>query len=62
MTTCRNVTLGRRRSGRRWQKVSKDSGHEMYCTILSIIETYKRWDMRILANIKELFLGNPAIC
>lgn len=39
----------------------KDSGHEMYCTILSIIETLKRRNMGIIANIKKVFMGTPAI-
>lgn len=39
----------------------KESGHEMYCTILSVIETLKRRDMGIIENIKKLFLGTPAI-
>lgn len=39
----------------------KDSGHEMYCTILSIIETLKRRGMAMLENIRDLFMGTPAI-
>ena len=39
----------------------KESGHEMYCNILTIIETLKRRDMAILENIKKLFMGTPAI-
>ena len=39
----------------------KESGQEMYCNILSIIETLKRRDMGILENIKKLFMGTPAI-
>lgn len=39
----------------------KDSGHEMYCSILTIIETLKRRKMGIIENIKKLFLGTPAI-
>lgn len=39
----------------------KDSGHEMYCSILSIIETLKRRKMGMLENIKKLFMGTPAI-
>ncbi len=39
----------------------KESGHEMYCTILSVIETLKRRDMGIIENIKKLFMGTPAI-
>ena len=39
----------------------KDSGHEMYCTILTIIETLKRRNMRLIENVKKLFIGTPAI-
>ena len=39
----------------------KASGNEMYCSILSIIETLKRREMAILENIKCLFMGTPAI-
>ncbi len=39
----------------------KDSGHEMYCSILTIIETLKRRGMGLLENIKKLFMGTPAI-
>lgn len=39
----------------------KESGHEMYCTILSVIETLKRRNMGIIENIKKLFMGTPAI-
>ena len=39
----------------------KDSGHEMYCSILTIIETLKRRKMGIIENIKQLFAGTPAI-
>lgn len=39
----------------------KVSGHEMYCSILTIIETLKRRKMGIIENIKKLFLGTPAI-
>lgn len=39
----------------------KDSGHEMYCSILSIIETIKKRKMGMLENIKKLFMGTPAI-
>ena len=38
----------------------KESGNEMYCNILTIIETLKRSDMPILENIKKLFMGTPA--
>lgn len=39
----------------------KESGHEMYCNILTLIETLKRRDMALLENIKKLFIGTPAI-
>jgi len=39
----------------------KDSGHEMYCAILTIIETLKRRNIGLLENIKKLFMGTPAI-
>lgn len=39
----------------------KDSGHEMYCAILTIVETLKRRKMEIFENIKILFTGTPAI-
>lgn len=39
----------------------KESGHEMYCSILTIIETLKRRNMPMIAYIKKLFMGTPAI-
>ncbi len=39
----------------------KESGQEMYCNILTVIETLKRRIMQILENIKKLFMGTPAI-
>ena len=39
----------------------KDSGHEMYCSILTIIETLKKRKMGMIENIKKLFQGTPAI-
>lgn len=39
----------------------KDSGHEMYCSILTIIETLKKRKMGILENIRKLFMGTSAI-
>lgn len=39
----------------------KNSGHEMYCSILTIIETLKRRNMNLIENIKKLFIGTPAI-
>ena len=39
----------------------KDSGHEMYCKILTMVETLKRRNMGIIQNIKLIFEGTPAI-
>lgn len=39
----------------------KDSGQEMYCAILTIVETLKRRRMGIIENIRLLFEGTPAI-
>ena len=39
----------------------KSSGHEMYCDIMSIIETLKKRKRSIIENIKMLFMGTPAI-
>lgn len=39
----------------------KESGHQMYCFILTIIETLKRRNLSIIENIKQLFMGTPAI-
>ena len=39
----------------------KDSGHEMYCSIMTIIETLKKRKMGIIENVKKLFMGTPAI-
>lgn len=39
----------------------KESGHKMYCTIMTILETLKRRNMGIIENIKQLFIGTPAI-
>ena len=39
----------------------KESRHEMYCSILTIIETLKRRNMGLIENIKMLFTGTPAI-
>ena len=38
----------------------KDSGHEMYCSILTIIETMKKRKMGLSENIKKLFMGTLA--
>lgn len=39
----------------------KESGNEMYCGILTVIETLKRRKMGIIENLKRLFMGTPAI-
>lgn len=39
----------------------KESGHGMYCSILTVIETLKRRNMGLIENIKQLFMGAPAI-
>lgn len=39
----------------------KESGHQMYCSILTMIETLKRRNLGIIENIKRLFIGAPAI-
>ena len=39
----------------------KDSGHEMYCKILTMVETLKRRNMGLIQNIKLIFEGTPAI-
>ncbi len=39
----------------------KESGYEMYCAILTIIETMKKRKTGLIENLKELFMGTPAI-
>ena len=39
----------------------KTSGQEMFCNILTIIETLKRRNMGILENIKMFFEGTPVL-
>lgn len=39
----------------------RDSGHEMYCSIMTIIETLKKRRMGIIENVKTIFMGTPAI-
>lgn len=39
----------------------KESGNEMYCAILTVIETLKRRKMGMIENLKKLFMGTPAI-
>lgn len=37
------------------------TGSEMYCSIMTIIETTKRRNEQIIENIKRIFMGTPAI-
>lgn len=39
----------------------KESGHEMYCSIMTIVETLKKRNMGMIENIRKLFMGTPAI-
>lgn len=39
----------------------KQSGIEMYCAIMSIIETCKKRGLQVLENIRMIFEGTPAI-
>ena len=39
----------------------KESGSEMYCSIMTVIETLKKRKMGIVENLKKLFMGTPAI-
>ena len=39
----------------------KQSGNEMYCSIMSIIETCKRKQMHVIEQIQKIFEGTPAI-
>jgi len=39
----------------------KASGHEMYCSIMTIIETLKKRNMGMIENIRKIFIGTPAI-
>lgn len=39
----------------------KESGNEMYCSIMTVIETLKKRKMGIIENLKMLFMGTPAI-
>lgn len=39
----------------------KQTGNEMYCTIMSVIETCKRKEMQVFDNIRKIFEGTPAI-
>lgn len=39
----------------------KDSGHRMYCSILTIVETLKKRKMGMMENMRKLFVDTPAI-
>lgn len=39
----------------------KEKGQKMYCRIMSIVETLKRRKMNLMSNIKQIFIGTPAI-
>ncbi|GFI58068.1 hypothetical protein IMSAG025_01511 [Muribaculaceae bacterium] len=39
----------------------KESRNEMYCAILTVIETLKKRKMGTIENLRELFLGTLAI-
>lgn len=39
----------------------KESGTEMYCAILTVIETLKRRKMGLIEYLRQLFMGAPAI-
>lgn len=60
-----NISERDLRKAKNRQKMSggfrKESGHEMYCAILTILETLKRRNMGTIDNIKKLFMGTPAI-
>lgn len=60
-----NISEKDLRKAKNRQKMSggfrKESGNEMYCSIMSIIETLKKREMGIIENIKKLFIGTPAI-
>lgn len=60
-----NISERDLRKAKNRQKMSggfrKESGHEMYCSILTVTETLKRRKMGMLENIKKLFMGTPAI-
>jgi transposase len=47
------------------QKISggfrKHDGNEMYCAIMSIVETCKQKEMQVFDNIRNIFEGTPAI-
>lgn len=53
------------RKGKNRQKMAggfrKQSGSEMYCSIMSVLETCKRKGMPLFDNIIKIFKGTPAI-
>lgn len=60
-----NISERDLRKAKNRQKMSggfrKWSGQEMYCAILTIIETLKKRGMGLLENISKLIQGTPAI-
>ena len=60
-----NISERDLRKAKNRQKMSggfrKESGNEMYCSIMTVIETLKKRKMGIIENIKLLFMGTPAI-
>lgn len=60
-----NISERDLRKARNRQKMAggfrKQSGQEMYCSILTIVETLKRRNMGSIENIRQLFMGAPAI-
>lgn len=60
-----NISERDLRKSKNRQKISggfrKQSGNEMYCRIMSIIETCKRKEMQVMESIRKIFDGTPAI-
>lgn len=60
-----NISERDLRKAKNRQKMSggfrKESGNEMYCSIMTVIETLKKRKMGTIENIKMLFMGTPAI-
>lgn len=60
-----NISEKDLRKGKNRQKMAggfrKQSGSEMYCTIMSVIETSKRKGMPLFDSIVNIFKGAPAI-
>lgn len=60
-----NISERDLRKAKNRQKMSggfrKESGNEMYCAILTLIETLKKRKMGMIENLKKLFMGAPAI-